>query len=394
LKNISVFTVLIFVLAHGLYAQSDYLTVHNQSLVVDMHTDVLLNVLRGVDISRRSIFGHVDLVRLKEGGVDVQFFAIWPNPTLYGNGGMFKQSIRLIDRLDNIFWNNPEKIILARTPFEIEEAVRNGKIAACIGVEGGTAIENDLTKLKTLYDRGARYLTLTWNDSPNWASSAKDETSSGYDGQKGLSDFGRDVVHWMNEKGMIVDISHSGKKTFWDVIRESTKPIIASHSCVFDLCPHYRNLTDDQLRAIGENDGVIFINFYPGYLAKGFNQKYNTLRKSSQAFLDSVKYLYGSDYLSFRYYQTNYLSDKSDQFRPDIGHIVDHMDYIIALIGDDHVGLGSDFDGISILPRGIDNVSKMPEITRVMMERGYSNERIRKILGGNFMRIFREVTLR
>lgn len=394
LKNLSLFILLFVVLAHGLYAQSDYRTLHNQSFVVDMHTDVLLNVLRGVDISRKSEFGHVDLVRLKEGGVDVQFFAIWPNPDLYSNGGMYNQSMRLIDRLDKIFGKNPEKISLAKTPHEIDEAVKNGKIAACIGIEGGTAIENDLSKLKRFYDRGARYLTLTWNDSPDWASSAKDETSLEYEGQKGLSEFGRDVIHWMNENGMMIDISHCGNKTFWDVIGESSKPIIASHSCVFDLCPHYRNLNSDQIKAIGENNGVIFINFYPGYLVKGFNQKYNALRKSSQTYLDSMKQVYGNDYLGFREYQAGYLSQGCEKFRPDVGCIVDHIDFIIALIGDDHVGLGSDFDGISIVPKGIDDVSKMPEITRVMVERGYSDERIKKILGGNFMRVFREVSVR
>lgn len=373
-------------------AQSDYKILHEKSLVVDMHADVLLQVLRGADISKRLEYGHVDLIRLKEGGVDVQFFAVWPNPTLYGKGGMFNQSIRMIDLLDKIIENNPDKINLTRTPAEIEQTVKNGKIAACIGIEGGTAIENDLNKLKELYDRGARYLGLTWNDSPDWASCAKDETSPEYKGHRGLTEFGREVIHWMNDKGMIIDVSHSGEKTFWDVMEESKKPIIASHSCVYNLCAHYRNLSDDQIKAIGKNRGVIFINFYPGYLVNGFNRKYYALRKSSQAYMDSMKQVYGNDRLGYRKYRHNYLVERTKDFRPDIGRIVDHMDYIISLIGDDHIGLGSDFDGISIVPRGIDDASKMPEITRVMLERGYSTERIEKILGGNFMRVFREVS--
>jgi membrane dipeptidase len=392
LKNLTLIIVLVFISAYGLFAQSDYMTLHQQSLVVDTHSDVLLQVLRGADISKRLDYGHVDLVRLKEGGVDVQFFAIWPNPSIYGEGGMFNQSIRLIDRLEQIINDNPDKINLARTPDEIELAVKNGKIAACIGVEGGTAIENDLDKLSTFYDRGARYLSLTWNNSPDWASCAKDESSAEFEGKIGLSDFGRKVIQWMNEKGMIVDVSHSGEKTFWDVIAESRKPIIASHSCVYNLCSHYRNLKDDQIRAIGKNGGAIFINFYPGYLVKGFNQKYSALRKSSQVLMDSMEQVYGNDQLGYRKYRNNYLIDGAGDFQPDIGQLVDHIDYIISLIGDDHVGLGSDFDGISIVPRGLDDVSKMPEITRVMMERGYSAGRIKKILGGNFMRIFRDVT--
>jgi membrane dipeptidase len=191
---------------------------------------------------------------------------------------------------------------------------------------------------------------------------------------------------------MIVDISHSGEKTFWDVIRESKKPVIASHSCVYNLCAHYRNLTDEQIKAIGKNGGVIFINFYPGYLINGFNRKYSALRKSSQTLMDSLKQVYGKDHLGYREFRNNYLVERAEDFRPDTKIIVDHMDYIVSLIGDDHVGLGSDFDGISITPRGIEDVSKMPEITRVMLERGYSDERIKKILGGNFMRVFREVS--
>jgi membrane dipeptidase len=375
-------------------SQTDYKTLHQQALVVDTHTDVLLQVLRGADISKRLDFGHVDLVRLKEGGMDVQFFAIWPNPTLYGSSGMFKQSVRLIGILEKIIDNNPDKIGLTRTPTEIEQTVKSGKIAACMGVEGGTAIENDLGKLKSLYDRGVRYLGLTWNDSPEWASCAKDENSEDYKGYRGLTDFGKEVIKWMNTHGMIVDISHSGEKTFWDVIEVSKKPIIASHSCAYKICSHYRNLKDDQIKAIGKNNGVIFINFYPGYLVNGFNRKYSSLRKSSQALMDSMKQVYGADHLGYRKYRNTYLVEQTDDFRPGVEVIVDHMDYIISLIGDDHVGLGSDFDGISIAPSGVDDVSKMPELTRVMLQRGYSEERVRKILGENFMRVFREVAAR
>ena len=392
MKIIIVTTIVIGIFAGSLAAQTDYQILHQQSLVVDTHTDVLLQVLRGADISKRIDYGHVDLIRLKEGGVDVQFFAIWPNPSLYGDGRMFNQSIRLIDILEKIINNNQDKISLTRTPDEITQIVASGRIAACLGVEGGTAIENDLSKLQILYDRGVRYLGLTWNDSPQWASSAKDENSSEYKGHRGLTDFGKEVVRWMNNNGMIIDVSHSGEQTFWDVTQESKKPIIASHSCVYKLCSHYRNLKDDQIKAIGKNNGVIFINFYPGYLMNGFNQQYYSIRKSSKALMDSMKQVYGNDRLGYRHFRNQYYIEKASEFRPGIEAIVDHMDYIISLIGDDHVGLGSDFDGISILPDGIEDVSKMPNITRTMMERGYSKERIKKILGGNFIRVFREVS--
>ena len=266
------------------------------------------------------------------------------------------------------------------------------KIAACIGIEGGTAIENDLTKLKIFYDRGARYLGLTWNDSPDWASSAKDEISADYQGQHGLSAFGKDVIRMMNRLGMIIDVSHSGDKTFADVMALTTKPIIASHSGVDGICPHYRNLSDSQLKLLKKNGGVVFINFYPGYLQSGFDHKYQQVLDQSEMYLDSVKQTFSGNYIGYRQFRAGYLAKEVAAFRPPVDRIVDHMDYIINLIGDDHVGLGSDFDGISITPAGIDDVSDMPQVTRVMVERGYSEERIKKILGGNFMRVFEAVT--
>jgi membrane dipeptidase len=305
---------------------------------------------------------------------------------------MFNHSIHMIDMLEKIVKQNGDKISITRTPDEIMQAVHADKIAACIGVEGGTAIENDLEKLKTFYDRGVRYLGLTWNDSPAWASAAKDEISTDFAGHRGLTEFGVRVVQTMNELGMIVDISHSGEKTFWDVINTSKKPIIASHSCTYGICPSYRNLKDEQIKAISKNGGVIFINFYPGYLKKGFERQYKELRDSAATHLDSIKSVYADQYMTYRRYRNKFLDKHSLPFRPNIEIIVDHMDYIINLIGDEYVGLGSDFDGISVTPVGINDVSQMPEITRVMVERGYSKKRIQKILGANFMRVFKTVS--
>jgi membrane dipeptidase len=392
LKNLCLTVLCLGFLWNIVNAQTDYKALHQQALVVDMHTDVLLQVLRGVDISKRLDHGHVDLVRLREGGVDVQFFAVWPNSKSYHIKSMFEQSMHLIDLLEKVVAKNQDKIVITRSPEEIIKAESMDKIAACIGVEGGTAIESDLDKLNILYNRGVRYLGLTWNESPDWASCAKDEISEEFEGDHGLSPFGKEVILEMNRLGMIIDISHSGDKTFWDVIQTTHKPIIASHSGVFNLCYHYRNLKDEQIKAIGRNGGVIFINFYPGYLQSGFGGKYQALIDTSAAFLDSVKQNFGNDFLGFRKFKSAFYSDSTEAFRPGVERIVDHMDYIISLIGDDHVGLGSDFDGISLVPKGIEDASRMPEITRVMMERGYRPQRIRKILGGNFMRVFRAVS--
>lgn len=375
-----------------IFSQSDYLQLHKEALVVDTHADVLLQVFRGSDISKKTSYGQVDLIRLQEGGVDVQFFAVWPNPNVYGKGGMYNQCNRMIDALENITENNSDKIKIALNPKDIERIVNANKISACIGIEGGTAIENSLEKLKHFYNRGVRYLGLTWNDSPDWATSAKDEVNPNYKGEKGLTRFGKSVIKKMNELGMIIDVSHSGEKTFYDVIEYSTKPIIASHSCAYKLAPHYRNLKDAQLQSLAENGGVVFINFYPGYLDIKFDKKFSQLQKTSKMYLDSIRNSHKGNYLEYRRIRTKYYQDQTEKYRPDISVIVDHMDYVINLIGEDHVGIGSDFDGISITPKGIKDVSKMPNLTNEMLKRGYSKTRIEKILGGNFMRIFREVS--
>jgi membrane dipeptidase len=389
MKNF-VIILIILILCRFSLAQTDYEELHRQAIVVDMHTDVVLQILRGADISQRLDYGHVDLIRLKEGGVDVQFFAIWPNPNLYQPDQMYAHSLNMIDRLENVLNNNPDKILLTRSVPEIETAIDAGKIAACLGVEGGTAIEDDLDKLQNFYDRGVRYLGLTWEDSPSWATSAKDETNDSTGVRKGLNAFGKEVIKKMNNLGMLVDLSHSGEQTFWDVLEICTKPPIASHSGVHRLRWHYRNLTDEQIKALAAKGGVLFINFYPGYLDYNFAVKYEAMRKASTADVDSLKKLYGDDRLLYRKHRNEYYRLKAEPFLPDIGRIVDHIDAVVQLVGDDYVGLGSDFDGISITPRGIAHAGEMPNITREMLNRGYSEERIRKILGGNFMRVFKE----
>lgn len=385
--------IIVFLFSFSVAAQNGYLEIHKKALVVDTHADILLQVLRGSDISTRTEYGQVDLDRLKEGGVDVQVFAVWPNPEVYGNGRMFKQCNRMIDALENITQNNPDKIEIAKSRRSIQKIADSKRIAALIGVEGGTAIENDLNKLQHFYNRGVRYLGLTWNNDPDWATSAKTESKKRYKGEKGLTKFGKSVIKKMNEIGMIVDVSHSGEQTYYDVIKTSRKPIIASHSCAYSLANHYRNLKDDQLKALAKNGGAVFINFYPGYLDAEFDRKFHRLQKSSKTFLDSVRQnQFKGNYLGYRKWRTEYYRDQTSGYRPSVTKIVDHIDYIINLIGEDHVGIGSDFDGVSITPKGMEDVSKMPNLTKEMIKRGYSEERIQKILGGNFMRIFNEVS--
>jgi len=365
---------------------------HQQALVVDLHTDVLLRVSRGEDISKRTSHGHVDLIRLKEGGVDVQFFAVWPNPFLYKPGKMYHESMRMIDNLHALVKKNARLLAFVAHPEEIQQAVNQGKIAACIGLEGGTTIENSLQKLEKFYRRGVRYLTITWNDSPEWATSAKDETDPYFKRQKGLTVFGKKLVRKMNELGMMVDISHSGEQTFWDVLEVSNKPVIASHSSVWNFSHHFRNLKDEQIKALAAKGGVIFINFYPGYLDGEFRIAYKKFKESAKAKMDSLASLYGDHSAAYYRERKRYIYQQMDAALPDVKKVVDHIDYIVQLVGEDFVGLGSDYDGIPIAPKGLEDVSKMPAITKELLERGYSEASIRKILGGNFMRVFREVS--
>jgi len=370
-----------------LFAQNNYKQIHKNALVVDMHADALYSSLSsGRNLEKFSTSGHVDLVRLKQGGIDVEFFAIWPNPRKKDKSS-FEQSVEMLDMLDQILQRNPEQIELAVSVDQIEQVLSQNKIAACIGLEGGSAIDADLKKLDYFYKRGVRYLSLTWNDSPSWASSAADEIKKSWKGHRGLNDFGRQVIKKMNNLGMMIDISHSGEQTFYDVIETSSKPVIASHSSVYSICPHSRNLKDDQIKALAKNGGVMFINFYPGFLVKGFHDIYQNSRKEADAIQDSLKALEKLETFD----RSAFIHSKIDPIYPTVKAVVDHIDYVVKLVGDDHVGLGSDFDGISLTPAGLGDVSKMPAITKELLKRGYTEDSIRKILGGNFIRVFAAV---
>ncbi len=381
--------ILSFFLPFSLFAQTNYKQIHKEAIVVDMHADALYSSLSsGRSLEKYSTRGHVDLVRLQQGGIDVEFFAIWPDPDEKEKQSTYRQSVQALDTLDQILKRNPQRIELAVSVDDINRITAKNKIAACIGLEGGSAIDADLNKLEYFYNRGVRYLSLTWNDSPSWASSAADEVKNYCRGHRGLNELGRQVINKMNELGMIVDVSHSGEQTFYDVIETTTKPIIASHSSVYSICPHSRNLKDDQIKALAKNGGVMFINFYPGFLVKGFDKVYQKSRKDADAIQDSLK----AEGKLESFNRSAFIHSKIDDIYPSVKTVVDHIDYVVKLVGDNYVGLGSDFDGISLTPSGLRDVSKMPAITKELVKRGYTENSIRKILGGNFMRVFNEVS--
>jgi membrane dipeptidase len=327
---------------------------------------------------------------MKQGGVDVQFFSVWCD----GNQiDPFHFALRQMDSLDEVVKRNPDKIVEVKNTAELMEAVRQNKIAAFFGVEGGHMIEDDLAKLDSMYQRGTRYMTLTHNNSTSWATSAADETSTqggalNSEGKKGLTVFGREVVHRMNTLGMLVDISHVGEQTFADVMETTTKPIIASHSSVYSICPVPRNLKDDQIKAIAKNGGVIQINFYSDFIDPDYNKNKEAFLHRHQVEFDSLVQSGKNVYVAEEWVFSKY-DQESQSFRPPFSMVIDHIEYIIKLVGADFVGLGSDFDGIPSAPIGLDDVTDYIHITEALVEKGHSTEDIDKILGGNLLRVLK-----
>ena len=369
-----------------IYAQS-YKKIHRKAIVVDTHNDILMKAADKGIVFDQDLTGKTnsDLARLKEGGLDVQLFSVYcdgdlKNPFAYAN--------REMDSLDAVVARNPDKIVKVAGYVELLKAVKQHKIAAMFGVEGGHMIEDDLKKLEALYNRGTRYLTLTHNISPSWATSAADETTKPDLPHRGLTDFGRQVVQRMNQLGMIIDVSHAGDQTFWDVIKMTTKPIIASHSSVYRLVPHRRNLKDEQIKAIAKNGGVIQINFNPGFIDSSFDKKEAAfLQKHAQEKDSLLKSSMGEFYMMDYLY--NKYAEEANSMKPPLSMLIQHIEYIIKLVGLDYVGLGSDFDGINLTPQQLDDVTTYPLITKALVEKGYSKKDITKILGGNFLRVLK-----
>jgi membrane dipeptidase len=361
--------------------------IHFKSILVDTHNDCLTACIEkkvSLDSDLTGI-NHSDLARFKKGGVDYQLFSVWCDGE---KAKPYEWAMREMDSLYAVAARNPEKIVIAKSWKEIQKALKEGKLVAQFGVEGGHMIENDLAKLNTFYDRGVRYMTLTHNNSTSWASSHADEKNPEYKGNKGLSDFGKEIVQRMNQLGMIVDVSHVGEATFWDVIKTTTKPIIASHSNAYSICPVSRNLKDEQIIAIGKNGGVIHLNFYSAFVDIDFWQKDVTFRKKHAAEIDSLLKSGMQTEYAFTVISDKY-AEESNAIKPDLEQLMKHFDHIVKLIGVDHVGLGSDFDGINSAPKQLKTVVDYPLFTQALIARGYSDKDISKVLGGNFLRVYK-----
>lgn len=361
---------------------------HRDALVWDCHNDLSYRVLyEKLDIGQRLPAGHVDIPRLKEGGVDVQTVALYIENFLYGRPGeCSRQTRQLVDAMLGAIEKNSDSVELARTGSDIERIVSDGKIAIPLAIEGGHAIEDDLDLLREFYRLGVSSMTLTHNVSHGWADSGADRARWG-----GLNDLGRQVVREMNRLGMVIDISHVSDETFFDVLETTGDPVIASHSGCRALNPHRRNISDEMLKALADNDGVICIVFVLNYLTPEYSKALNELRGISRPWWRQMP---GTEDIDLRI-ATNHMDAGRDwplENLPTIDDVLDHIDHAIRAAGIDHVGLGADMYPRTPSPVGIRGVHDYPNITRGLKERGYSDQDVRKIMGGNLLRVWKIVT--
>ena len=364
------------------------LDLHRKAFVFDAHCDTAMRLIggRAVDLGERLEGGHLDLPRMADGGLDAQIFACWPNPRL-PREQYVKETLQMIDAVWEQAGRHDDRFEVALEGRDVERISKKGRVAAIIGIEGGHAIMDDLGILRDYHRLGVRCMTLTWMNTNEWADSSDDTTKWG-----GLNEFGKDVVREMDRLGMIIDCSHVSDSTFFDVIETTRNPVLLSHSCMRALCDIPRNVSDDELRALEENGGVICVNYFPGFLDKGYYEQASEVWQEFGRRRQELTDLYDGDRKrAWSELETEYRERMSAIEKPFIGVLVDHIDHAVRIAGVDHVGLGSDFDGISVLPDGMEDVSDLPAITAELKKRGYSDRDVRKILGGNLLRLVERV---
>ncbi|MFZ0416821.1 MAG: dipeptidase [Candidatus Sulfotelmatobacter sp.] len=370
--------------------------IQESAIVVDTHADTPQRFLdEGFDIGSTdpNDVGHLSLDKARRGNLGAEFFSIWVDPET--NQGHFAQhTFDLIDSVYEQAAHHPDRMMMAFSVADIERAHREHKLAALMGIEGGHSIENDMHLLRDYYRLGVRYMTLSWSNTNEWADSSGDIDDPKVQHHNGLTDFGKQVVLEMNRLGMMVDISHVADKTFWDAIATTKAPVIASHSSARALVNAPRNMTDDMLRAFAKNGGVVQVNFYSGFDDQAFRNASEAQAKDQaaaiQKYADSLK----AQGKPVNYIEVNRIEREwmAKIPRPAFKVLIDHIDHIAKVAGVDHVGLGSDFDGVSgATPQGMDSAADLPKITQALLDRGYSVDDIKKILGGNLLRVFGQV---
>ena len=371
---------------------NDPLSIHRRAIVVDMHADTTQRLVdENIDLETRLPDGHLDAVRAKEGGLDAQFFSIWVEPDLFGGGGpnAMKRADTQIEAVRNLAAKHPETWEVATTAADIRRIDASGKIAALMGLEGGYAIDEKLDNVERYYRMGVRYMSGAWSVSTSWAGSSGDEVGK----TRGLTDFGKQVIREMNRLGMMVDVSHLSDKAFWDIVNTSTKPVIATHSGCRAIANVPRNLTDDMIVALAKTGGVVNVIFYPEHIEPGYSEKKKKVDAEIAAEVQRASEAEQGDVAHKKLARDRVRAREYVQRLPPVSlnRVVDHIDHVVKLVGIDHVGIGSDFDGVQVVPADLKSVADLPNLTKELLRRGYSETDIDKILGGNMLRVMEEV---
>lgn len=359
---------------------------HREALVFDGHNDLTMHVRStptltwsSLDLSKRQPALHTDIPRLRQGGVGAQFWSVYVSVESAKKGTGVREALEQIEQIHQLAERYPDTFAMATRADDVVRLHKEGKIASLIGIEGGHAIDNSLAVLRTFHQAGVRYMTFTNSESHDWADSAVDQAK-----HRGLTEFGEQVVREMNRLGMLIDLSHASMETARHAMLLSESPVLFSHSAAHALAPHPRNLPDDILRLLAKNGGVVLVNFYPGFLTAEAVQAYDARTKEAAKLRKQFP--------------------KDEQFKPALAKwlqshplpavgardLVDHIDHIVRVAGIDHVGLGSNFDGVVSVCKQLEDVSTFPIITQEMLNRGYTREQVHKILGGNLLRVLRE----
>jgi len=367
-------------------------SIHRRAIAVDMHADTAQRMVdENADITERLSDGHLDAVRAKEGGLDAQFFSIWVEPQLFGGGGAgaMKRADIQIEAVRALAEKHPETWQLATTATDIRKAAEAGKLAALMGLEGGYAIDEQVGNVERYYKLGVRYMSPAWSVSTSWAGSSGDEIGK----TRGLNELGKQVVREMNRLGMMVDVSHVSDKTFWDIVNASTKPVIATHSGCRAIANVPRNLTDDMIVALAKTGGVVNVIFYPEHIEPGWSEKKKQVDAQISSLVQRASEEERGDVAHKKLARDRVRTIEYAKRLPPVtvSRIVDHIDHIVKLVGIDHVGIGSDFDGVQAVPADLKSVADLPNLTKELLRRGYSSADIEKILGGNMLRVMDEV---
>ena len=379
-------------------ATVNWKAIHQSAIIVDTHADTTGRFLdEHFDPSNDAGFGHWDLARAKKGNLGAEFFSIWVDPEKF-KGQYVQRAMDMIDSVYQTVAKHPNEMVMAYSAEDIRKA-RTGphkRIAALIGLEGGHPIEGDMGLLRDYYRLGVRYMTLTWSNSLDWAQSSgdykKDENGKIID--PGMTDYGRKIVMEMNRLGMIVDISHVSDRTFYNALTASRAPVIASHSSARALTDVPRNMTDDMLKALARNNGVVQVNFNCGFISNKYNQQSKQFAQDHPESIQKLHELekqYDEGKIDENQLQSYQRQLQSQVPRPPMSDLIDHIDHIAKVAGVEHVGIGSDFDGVDCLPEGIDSVADLPKITEALAKRGYTAKQLDMILGGNLLRVFADV---